>query len=247
MFLVANATKLPIRSRVATLVYADPPYNMNYNDNAHVDDLPDHLYEQFIIDFMQEATRIMLWPAWFVVAICPNVRHIYERLCRRFLTYDQEIIWHFDFGMYTRTHFVYSHNNLLVYRLGKPEFYWEQVAIPSYRLEHCDSRADMRGRTPGTVWSIPRVPGNDLSRQFIRDKRRSCQPLDLLKRIVLAYTKPGDLVVDMFSGSGTMSCICNAFQRKCLATDICEVYINEAKQRLEYNKISIKETRVCKK
>lgn len=50
-----------------------------------------------------------------------------------------------------------------------------------------------------SVWSIPNTP----QREKIYGKHPTQKPLALLERIILACTKPGDLVLDPFLGSGT--------------------------------------------
>lgn len=55
------------------------------------------------------------------------------------------------------------------------------------------------GKQMRDVWSISTTPKREKS--FGRHPTQ--KPLELLERIVSAYTRPGDLVLDPFSGSGT--------------------------------------------
>jgi len=147
---------------------------------------------------------------------------------------EQSLIWYYDFGTYTRKRFVPSHTTLLIYKYGKPKFYWEQIAEPSQRMEKNDLRADWRGRTPGTVLAIPRVPGNSSDRRYI-GRGRSCQPTELLETLVKAYTSnksSQELVVDLFSGSGSMAVACRKLGRLCVSMDIEEQFIKEGYQRV---------------
>jgi site-specific DNA-methyltransferase (adenine-specific) len=50
-----------------------------------------------------------------------------------------------------------------------------------------------------SVWSIPNTP----QREKTLGRHPTQKPLALLERLILACTKPGDLVLDPFTGSGT--------------------------------------------
>jgi site-specific DNA-methyltransferase (adenine-specific) len=50
-----------------------------------------------------------------------------------------------------------------------------------------------------SVWSIPPPAGSEKK----SGKHPTQKPLALLKRIITASTKPGDIIFDPFSGAGT--------------------------------------------
>lgn len=57
-------------------------------------------------------------------------------------------------------------------------------------------------------------------------------PLELAERLVLATTKPGDLVVDPFAGSGTILVAAIKHGRRALGFEISEQYANLANSRI---------------
>lgn len=79
--------------------------------------------------------------------------------------------------------------------------YPDQVRVPSWRQLNGDKRADPRGKVPGDVFDIPRVTGNS-------KQRRAYSPTqlneDLYERCIKLCCTPGDVVVDLFAGSGTL-------------------------------------------
>lgn len=171
-----------------------------------------------------------------IVCTNPNNRRLLEHLIHSNFSveFEQEIIWHYDFGTYTKKRFVPSHDNILIYKFGSPPFNWQSVAIESQRQQANDSRADHRGRTPGTVWNIPRVPGNSLSRTYCKDLYKvSQQPEELVKRIVLAYTNENDIVFDPFSHSGTVGLICKRHHRRFYGVTNKLDYAKAARERIE--------------
>ena len=59
------------------------------------------------------------------------------------------------------------------------------------------------------------------------------KPLGLMQAIIRDYTRPGDLVVDPFCGSGTTALACAMENRRCITSEISETTFNIARKRLE--------------
>lgn len=83
------------------------------------------------------------------------------------------------------------------------------------------------GRNKRTVWEIP------LSK--FRGAHFAVFPEKLVEICILAGSKPGTLVCDPFSGSGTTGVVALKYGRKYIGCDINPVYTNMARKRL--NKI----------
>ncbi|MDD3887387.1 MAG: site-specific DNA-methyltransferase [Patescibacteria group bacterium] len=80
-----------------------------------------------------------------------------------------------------------------------------------------------------SVWSIntPKV----VEKKF--GKHPTQKPLDLLKRIVLASTNKGDLVLDPFTGSSTTGLAAYMFGRKFIGIDIEKQYLDLSIKRFK--------------
>ncbi len=212
-----------LESNIAALVYANPDHHSQTDIG-------------FTSGWLSQALRLMSWNAWLILCTHPKCRFEVDRIIRGHsnLHFVQELIWTYEFGNYTRKRFVPAHENILVYRQGFPSFYWQPVAIQSQRLRDGDPRGDLRGRTPGTVWTFPRTPGNSIDRCHLqRTTGRSCQPEELCTRIVKAYTRLSDLVVDLFSQGGTMPFVCYNIGRPCISLDLDESRIKQNKTRFK--------------
>jgi site-specific DNA-methyltransferase (adenine-specific) len=79
-----------------------------------------------------------------------------------------------------------------------------------------------------SVWSVG-TPKKE-EKQF--GKHPTQKPLDLLKRIILASTKEGDIVLDPFTGSSTTGVAANLYKRKFVGIDSDKNYLNLSLQRL---------------
>ncbi len=140
-------------------------------------------------------------------------------------------IWFFTFGVHCTGKFNRAHQHMLWFGVGDttPAFYQDQVLVPSARqARYKDSRANPKGKTPDDVWilfrdQLPADPGDiDVwleSRVAGTFKRRDPEatnqlPEQLVGRIVSACSKPDDLVLDLFAGSGTVPVVAKKLKRQ---------------------------------
>ena len=85
-----------------------------------------------------------------------------------------------------------------------------------------------QGKQMRNVWEM----GSTQKEEKKFGKHPTQKPLELLKRIVLASTKEGDLVLDPFCGSSTTGVAAAILNRKYVGIDLEEEYLNLSKRRL---------------
>ena len=86
---------------------------------------------------------------------------------------------------------------------------------------------------PDDVWTFSRVCGTFKERL----PNHPCQmPEDLLKRIILASSNPGDVILDPFAGTGTTLTVALKLKRHYIGIEISEEYYSVILQRIEYAK-----------
>ena len=84
------------------------------------------------------------------------------------------------------------------------------------------------GKNPGDVWEIPNVKSAHPEKTA-----HPCQfPVELVERLVLALTKPGDLVVDPFCGVGSSLVAAAKHGRRAAGSDLDARYVAIAGERL---------------
>ena len=122
---------------------------------------------------------------------------IFGRECFR-----NEIIWAYDYGGRPRDRWPAKHDNLLWY-VKDPKHYtfnYEEIdRIPYLAPGLVGPEKAARGKTPTDVWWHTIVPTNSREKTGYPTQK----PLGLLTRIVRVHSRPGDLVLDFFAGSGT--------------------------------------------
>ncbi len=113
-----------------------------------------------------------------------------------------EIIWAYDYGGRPRRKWPPKHDNILLY-VKDPERYLfstdEIDRIPYMAPGLVGEEKAQRGKLPTDVWWHTIVPTNSKERVGYPTQK----PLGILRRIIRASSRPGDLVLDFFAGSGT--------------------------------------------
>lgn len=227
-----------------SLAFADPPYNIGvqYADDPSADWRNSGEYFTWcdtVIQLMSRALR----PGGTLWWLCPEQHGdtIGPVLSRLVGPRVYRVIWRESFAQYQQTSLTADYRFLFCH-VKKPiaesaadwgrdllTFNPDAIREPSVRQEMGDKRADPRGRVPGQVWDIRRLQGTAKDRV----KWHPAQlPPELLKRIVLGWTNPGDLVLDAFAGSGTMGEACKSYNRRCILVDQSPTYISKMRERL---------------
>jgi DNA modification methylase len=148
--------------------------------------------------------------AHYVKLLCDE---IFGREC-----FLNEIVWAYDYGAKPRRRWPAKHDTILVY-VRDPEGYWfdadavEREPYMAPGLVTPEKRA--RGKLPTDVWWHTIVPTSGRERTGYPTQK----PEGLLRRMVLASSRPGDRVADFFAGSGTLGAVAAATGRRYLLVD----------------------------
>jgi site-specific DNA-methyltransferase (adenine-specific) len=114
-----------------------------------------------------------------------------------------EIVWAYDYGARSRRRWPAKHDTILVY-VKDPRAYWfdaEAVDREPYMAPGLVSAEKAaRGKLPTDVWwhTIVSPTGRE------KTGYPTQKPLGVLRRIVQASSRPGDICLDPFAGSGTL-------------------------------------------
>jgi site-specific DNA-methyltransferase (adenine-specific) len=113
-----------------------------------------------------------------------------------------EIIWAYDFGGRPRRRWPAKHDTILVYVRDRRAYHFDAAAverIPYMAPGLVTPEKAARGKLPTDTWWHTIVPTSGRERTGYPTQK----PLGVLRRIVAASSRPGDLVLDFCAGSGT--------------------------------------------
>lgn len=228
------------------LAFADPPYNIGYVYDKYTDDLPDAQFVNWCRQWMAGIRRLLTADGSFYLAIgdefAADLRIVGRELG---FTLRNWIIWHYAFGQHMKAKFGRSHIHIFYFTKDATRFTFNDDAVryPSARhTEYQDLRADPRGRILHDVWAdIPRVCGTFKERAGFH----GCQlPEALLSRIVLASSRPGEIVFDPFMGTGTTAVAAKRLGRSYVGIDLSPEYVKRTNDRLARVKCELGATAV---
>lgn len=169
--------------------------------------------------------------------------------CQNFVN---EIIWSYRSGGRSTRYFSRKHDNILLYRKSR-HMYFDIQAVGKprgpERRNHMKRRVDAEGRVSYSIRcagreyvyreDTPVFPGDvwdDIEHLHQRDPERTGygtqKPEALLERIIKASSRPGDLVMDLFSGSGTTAAVAARLGRPWVAMDASPVAMLVLRKRL---------------
>jgi site-specific DNA-methyltransferase (adenine-specific) len=129
-----------------------------------------------------------------------------------------EIIWAYDYGARAKTRWPAKHDNIL--------WYAKDPANYQFHLDACDRIPYMapglvgaekaaRGKTPTDTWwhTIVSPTGRE------KTGYPTQKPRGILDRLVAVHSRPGDLLLDFFAGSGSFGEAAVATGRNCVLVD----------------------------
>jgi site-specific DNA-methyltransferase (adenine-specific) len=232
---------LPARS--VDLVFADPPYNLtkSFNGLSFVQ-VSLSEYEQWLESWLSKLARVLKLTA--SIYVCGDWRSsaAIHSVAERYFIVRNRITWEREKGRGAETNwkncsediwfctvsddYVFNVEDIKLKRRviapytdqeGKPKD-WDETQEGRFRLTH-----------PSNVWTDLTVPFWSMPENTNHPTQK---PEKLLAKIVLASSRPGDIVLDPFLGSGTTSVVAKKLNRRYIGIEIEEMYCCLAEKRL---------------
>ena len=141
-----------------------------------------------------------------------------------------ELIWAYDYGAKSKKKWSAKHDTILVYVKNPKKYYFnsEEVDREPYMAPGMvtPEKAE-RGKLPTDVWWHTIVPTNGKERTGYPTQK----PIGILKRMITASSKPGDVVLDFFGGSGSTGEASLVLGRKFILVDESQQAIDVMRKR----------------
>jgi DNA modification methylase len=231
------------------LVIADPPYfNVLRNHAWDCQWNNEEEYLAWTTEWISEAMRLLV-PGGLLYCFgqVGKREHVMLHLMSRATTqwqFHDLVVWDRLVGYNNRKDsFTPAHEMMLVLRKNGdvPRFNKDAVREPyppdviakyarDKRYKNVERRVShlRRGKYLTNIWRVPSLKGP--SKEKVGHP--SQKPEELIRRIVLCSTEPGDWVLDPFLGSGTTAVVARALKRRWLGIERDSKYFEMAKTRL---------------
>jgi modification methylase len=222
-------------------VFADPPYNLQLGgdlfrpDGSQVDAVDDDWdkfdsmgdYDRFTQAWLREARRILkddgtLW----VIGSYHNIFRVGAALQDAGFWILNDIVWRKANPMpnFKGTRFTNAHETLIwAAKSEKARYTFNYQAMKALNDE-VQMRSD---------WTFPICSGAERLKDDAGGKAHPTQkPEALLYRVLLATTKPGDVVLDPFFGTGTTGAVAKRLGRRWIGIEREPAYVRVARERI---------------
>jgi modification methylase len=237
---IAVLNDLPAKS--VDVIFADPPYNLQLEgdlsrpDNSKVDAVDDawdrfasfEEYDRFSRNWLKAARRVLkdngtIW----VIGSYHNIYRVGSIMQDAGYWFLNDIVWRKSNPMpnFRGRRFTNAHETLLWCSKSRDQ--------KSYTFNYEAMKAlndDLQMRSD---WLIPLCTGGERLKDDKGQKAHPTQkPEALLHRVLLASTKPGDIVLDPFFGTGTTGAVAKKLGRRYIGIERDAGYISVAKKRI---------------
>ena len=225
------------------LIVTSPPYNLGKKYEAK-SSLDQYLDAQSAV--IEECVRLLkpegslCWQVGNYVEngeIVPLDAVLFPVFRKLGLQLRNRIVWRFGHGLHC-TKRLSGRYETLNWWTKTPAYKWnlDPIRMPSKYPEKRYFRGprvgelsgNPLGKNPSDVWEIPNVKSNHVEKTI-----HPCQfPVELVERLVLSMSDPGDAVFDPYVGVGSTLIAAAMHKRDAYGCDVDQEYVNVARERL---------------
>ncbi len=229
------------------LVFADPPYNIK---KAKWDMFQNNkVYIEWCMEWITEVHRILKPTGTFYICGFSEIVAELVYPCMKHFDGIKWLIWHYKNKANLGNDWGRSHESILHFRKGEEHtFNMDAVRTPYHNHtlkypEHPQAETSQYSNN-GKQHEWTPHPDGSKAKDVIeipttcngmheKTPHPTQKPEELLRKLILASSNPGDIVLDPFVGSGTAAVCAEQLKRKWLGCDSNEEYLSWAVKRLE--------------
>lgn len=233
-----------LEDRTFDLTVTSPPYNIG---KEYETPLPLSTYLDWCECWMREINRLTAARGAFWLNLgylqiegrakaAPLAYLLWDR-CPMYLI--QEVVWNYGAGVAARK-CLSPRNEKFLWYVKDPEAYTfnlDEIRDPNVKYPNQKKNGKLRcntiGKNPSDVWQIAKVTSGRNRSSSERAPHPAQFPLDLINRIVVGFSNPGDLVLDPFMGSGSTAESCLMNERFAVGFEVNREYCNYVSRRLK--------------
>lgn len=239
------------------LIFADPPYNIK---KAEWDSFKSQEeYVKWSLLWIKEASRVLKPTGTLYICGYSEILADIKLPSSKYFKGCRWLIWHYKNKANLGSDWGRSHESILHFRKSKKfTFNIDDIRIPysNHTLKYplhpqAETSQYGNGKNGGKLWKpnslgakpkdVIEIPTtcNGMNEKTPHPTQK---PEELLRKIILASSNPGDIVIDPFLGSGTTAVVAEQLGRKWKGCDISLEYSLWAAKRIELvRRMTIKE------
>ncbi len=218
------------------MVFGDPDYNVGikYGKKTYTKNF--NKYIDWYIKLTKESMRVLKKDGNLFMMNYPKQNaHLRVKYLDDYFPYVSEYVWVYNTNVgHTPKRFTTAHRTILHIRKSESnKFYKNNVALPyknpTDRRIRENIKNGSKGRMPYSWFEFNLVKNVSKEKTY-----HACQiPQQLTKMLIKASTKPKDIVLILFGGSGSELEVCKNLGRNYISAEIDKKYHNLIVDRLE--------------
>lgn len=238
-----------LESESVDLIFADPPYNIKKAEWDTFESQQE--YVNWSIQWIEETARVLKSTGTLYICGFSEILADLKLPASKFFLGCRWLVWHYKNKANLGVDWGRSHESILHFRKSRQfSFNIDEIRIPygNHTLKYPDHpqaetsqygkgnerkgnlwRPHPKGAKPKDVLEIPTTCNG----MHEKTPHPTQKPEELLRKIVLATSTAGEIVVDPFLGSGTTAVVAEQLKRKWQGCDISLEYCQWAAHRIE--------------
>jgi site-specific DNA-methyltransferase (adenine-specific) len=224
------------------MVLTDPPYCIGFDGGKGWDSQwkDEESYLDWCALWTKECVRVLkperMLVVWGTLKTDTFLKYKLQILNTFVEMYGQnEIVWSYNWGGRSKSNFARKHEYAWCYSKGE-DFLFNADDVRVERKVKTNMRSKQpfeKGTIPTCVWE----KNNHTTSKDFCGWHPTTKNIDLLERLVKAYTLPGETVLDIFMGSGSTALACLRSGREYVGCEKDKEYFDQSTQRiLEHGK-----------
>ena len=258
-----------LASATFQLVYIDPPFNTGrtqkrltlettpdadgdrtgfggqryasrlLSESSYRDSFDDYL--EFLAPRLEEARRLLTTSGTLYFHIDYREAHYCKLLLDEIFGREcflNELIWAYDYGARSKSRWPAKHDTILVYVKDPSQYHFDSAEVDrepymAPGLQTAERAA--LGKLPVDVWWHTIVATNGREKTGYPTQK----PEGIVRRMVVASSRPGGQCLDFFAGSGTLGAVCARLGRRYVLVDSNPEAIEVMERRLAPSELSL--------
>jgi len=225
------------------MIFGDPDYNVGikYNENNYIKKFDDYI--NWYTELTKESMRVLKHDGnLFMINYPKQNAHLRVKYLDLYFPNINEYVWVYNTNVgHTPKRFTTAHRSILhVRKNADNKFFKDAVALP-YK-----NPTDKRIKQNIANGSSGRMPYSWFEFHLVKNVSKektyhACQiPQKLTEMLIKASTKPKDIVLVLFGGSGAEIDVCKNLNRQFISAEIDKKYCDIINNRLTTGEIATK-------
>lgn len=223
----------------ANLIVTDPPYNVNYEGSAGKiknDNMENDKFRQFLIDAFTTMNAVMNPGASFYIWHADSEGYNFRGACDDVgLRVRECLIWVKNSFVLGRSDYQWQHEPCLYGWKDGAAHTWNGKRKQKTVIESLDLMGEVELRE-----TIKELLSEDYDTTILRENKPlnnkvhpTMKPINLLARLIRNSSNKGDVVLDVFGGSGSTLIACEQLDRICYTSELDPRYVDVIIERYE--------------